>query len=305
VRLFDPTHLPRKRKSSRPLLSGDTFMDFADVAILQGDNESYCRKALQFVENIAGARKTVLFIEVSFLSNPHSESLFLDWLDSANPEVLKNITVVMHNGDLIPPPIFFKQIEEKFFAVYCVNIIDPESKISPLPIGLENYHHKKNGVGSEFTIPEDYKFQVNPVTSTANRILFSFKVENNRTERQPLREMVTSFGHSFKEPNMSPSDYRKLVKECQFIVSPPGNGFDCHRTWEALYLGAIPVVLKKFTHPMWSQLLPILEVERWEDFFQFSENELDSFVNKASQKDCRTLSANYWENLISSTSSPR
>lgn len=28
----------------------------------------------------------------------------------------------------------------------------------------------------------------------------------------------------------------------RFVVSPPGNGIDCHRTWEALALGAIPIV---------------------------------------------------------------
>ena len=26
------------------------------------------------------------------------------------------------------------------------------------------------------------------------------------------------------------------------VISPMGNGLDCHRTWEALYLGVIPLV---------------------------------------------------------------
>jgi len=30
----------------------------------------------------------------------------------------------------------------------------------------------------------------------------------------------------------------------EFVASPPGNGKDCHRTWEALALGAIPIVLR-------------------------------------------------------------
>jgi hypothetical protein len=32
------------------------------------------------------------------------------------------------------------------------------------------------------------------------------------------------------------------MAQWRFCVSPPGNGIDCHRTWEALYLGVIPVV---------------------------------------------------------------
>jgi hypothetical protein len=33
------------------------------------------------------------------------------------------------------------------------------------------------------------------------------------------------------------------MAQWRFCVSPPGNGIDCHRTWEALYLGVIPVVV--------------------------------------------------------------
>jgi hypothetical protein len=28
-----------------------------------------------------------------------------------------------------------------------------------------------------------------------------------------------------------------------FVISPPGHGLDCHRTWEALALGCIPITL--------------------------------------------------------------
>jgi hypothetical protein len=31
-----------------------------------------------------------------------------------------------------------------------------------------------------------------------------------------------------------------------YVLSPPGNGIDCHRTWEALFLGSIPIVKKSF-----------------------------------------------------------
>lgn len=37
-------------------------------------------------------------------------------------------------------------------------------------------------------------------------------------------------------------EYYEIIANSKFVVSPPGNGMDCHRTWEALALGAIPVV---------------------------------------------------------------
>ena len=30
----------------------------------------------------------------------------------------------------------------------------------------------------------------------------------------------------------------------KFVLSPPGNGFDCHRTYESILLGAVPIVVR-------------------------------------------------------------
>ena len=49
-----------------------------------------------------------------------------------------------------------------------------------------------------------------------------------------------------------------------FVLSPFGNGYDCHRTWEALCLGAIPIVrAKQFKHLFAD--LPVLNVDEWSD----------------------------------------
>ena len=36
-------------------------------------------------------------------------------------------------------------------------------------------------------------------------------------------------------------EYLETIAHSKFVISPEGNGIDCHRTWEALYLKAIPV----------------------------------------------------------------
>jgi hypothetical protein len=49
-----------------------------------------------------------------------------------------------------------------------------------------------------------------------------------------------------------------MMSDYQFVASPMGNGYDCHRTWEALALGCVPIVnlgkLKK------SQREPLLQL---------------------------------------------
>jgi hypothetical protein len=54
------------------------------------------------------------------------------------------------------------------------------------------------------------------------------------------------------------------MTEYAFVLSPFGNGMDCHRTWEALLCGCIPIV----RGPVFSELfdgLPVLIVDKWED----------------------------------------
>lgn len=49
-----------------------------------------------------------------------------------------------------------------------------------------------------------------------------------------------------------------------FVLSPPGAGPDCHRHWEAILLGSIPIVLKS---PVTKILdgLPCLQVDNWDE----------------------------------------
>ncbi len=51
-----------------------------------------------------------------------------------------------------------------------------------------------------------------------------------------------------------------------FEVSPPGNGLDCFRTWEALALGCIPIVMTSTLDPLYEdQGLPVAIVSDWRE----------------------------------------
>jgi hypothetical protein len=63
---------------------------------------------------------------------------------------------------------------------------------------------------------------------------------------------------------LTPRQYRKLVSQSKYVISPPGNGPDCHRTWEALYLGATPIV-KRSHWPFNKYKLPVAIVDSWDE----------------------------------------
>ena len=49
-----------------------------------------------------------------------------------------------------------------------------------------------------------------------------------------------------------------------FVVSPHGNGLDCHRTWESLVLGNIVIVKRSSLDPLYEGL-PVVIVEDWSE----------------------------------------
>ncbi len=59
-------------------------------------------------------------------------------------------------------------------------------------------------------------------------------------------------------------DTWKHMTEYAFVLSPFGNGMDCHRTWEALLCGCIPIVRASVFSELFDEL-PVLIVDKWED----------------------------------------
>ena len=60
--------------------------------------------------------------------------------------------------------------------------------------------------------------------------------------------------------------YQSWMKQIgyAFVASPHGNGLDCHRTWEALCLGCIPIVKTSPLDDLYEGL-PVLIVGEWRD----------------------------------------
>jgi hypothetical protein len=83
-----------------------------------------------------------------------------------------------------------------------------------------------------------------------------------------------------------------------FVVSPFGNGLDCHRTWEALIFGCIPIVRSSGMNPLFDDL-PVLIVNNWTEVTQeLLDLTIDKFKNKIFNYD--KLLLRYWVNKINS-----
>jgi len=57
------------------------------------------------------------------------------------------------------------------------------------------------------------------------------------------------------EDEMPASEFYALVAEHKAILSPPGEGYDCFRHYDALAVGTVPLLLRRGEYPQHLQLL--------------------------------------------------
>lgn len=101
----------------------------------------------------------------------------------------------------------------------------------------------------------------------------------------------------FYEPVKTARDvcWKNMI-EYAFVLSPQGNGLDCHRTWEALCLGCIPIVKTSGLDSLFDDL-PVWIVADWNDIT------LDAMKQKIDEYKCRVfnydkLTLQYWKNVL-------
>ena len=232
-----------KGKSSWPLISGDTY-------------RSLCGLKFESLNDLVNIKSLDGFSGNVFVSAGIASDFFMA-LEKSQSMEFSEVKLVIHNGDLIPGIEVFNRWNLKFKEISTVNWLSQLDRVRPIPIGLENWSYMRNGV------PKDFLNQNSKVKDI--ELLVSFNDCTNPDERTLAREVAKKIPGAYIVSNgTSPKQYRGLVKRSSFVLSPPGNGADCHRTWEAIYLGAVPIVKSKFW-PFNGYALPALVLQDWEE----------------------------------------
>ena len=270
---FKGLNKPIIRNNSYPYISGDTFLAISDCFIIKGKNSP------GIISN--NERKHIIFIENDLLAE--------EWVR----EYVKNFKIViLHNGDAVPDLRFLNELTDKEIFVFGTNINFIDQYIEPIPIGIENAHHNKNG-------SLDYYNPVSMANLNKDKkkfILASFGV--NTKIRKKYEEILNKYNIT-NTNNLSLEEYRKKLNDAYFVISPPGNGIDWHRTWEALYHKTIPVIEKEyylFPHIN----LPILTVDRLEEFLNYSNQQKLTIYKNLIKKYNEKIYIQWWINYINS-----
>ena len=237
--------------------------------------------------------------------------------DTVLPLISVPFILVSGDSDISMPSGVFSQSEFESFINdsriahwFCQNLMITHPKMTHLPIGLD-YHTLSKlgelhpwGVGKRPADQEadlDQAIQEAPPFNERHLHCYSnfhhamFAI-GSRGDRKDVVEKVPK-EIVFYDPVFTPRDIAWNHQSFfMFVLSPRGGGYDCHRTWEALLLGCIPIVKSSGLDPLFEGL-PVLLVKEWSDL---TKDRLVQFMVQqplnSYQKEKLLLS--YWTNLF-------
>lgn len=263
--------------SSAPYISGDSFAHLADFR-LNDDSLHFDPQAVQ--------QGDVVFI------NSHLIHYFFRVV---HPQITHPYVLISHNGDLHIDVPHAAYIDDKILHWFAQNVVVKHPKITPIPIGLENLFYYNHGA-----IPWFEKLR-QKLPAKSPRILMEFSRHTNPLIREPVFKMfqkhatVTALEARFSAPR-----YLEQLASHEFVLSPPGNGLDCHRTWEAMYLKTIPIVEHSVSTDSFAKLgLPLWVVKDWDEVKKMSVNQLhDRYLKIQKHADYAALDLEFWRQKI-------
>ncbi len=197
---------------------------------------------------------------------------------------------------------------EKIHHYFVQNCYVEDKKITKIPIGLD-YHtlgwndyywgHKQTAICQEeglINIKNSSKhFYERKLLCYST---FHFVNHGNKFghSRNDIKNIIPE-ALVFYEPNkIDRITTWKNQSEFTFVISPFGNGLDCHRTWEALLLGCIAIVETSPLDILYDDL-PVLIIKNWHEVTQeLLEKTVIEYKDKTFNYEKLTL--NYWKSLI-------
>jgi len=216
--------------------------------------------------------------------------------------------------DVLRPEIFETFISNPFLLHwFSQNMTIDHPKITRMPIGMDYHTMESRDVWGPITIASTQEVLLNGVKSNCVpfyerelKCYSNFHFQMNTKYGQDRKDAIAQISSElvFYEPQIvSRLKSWNTQKEYAFIISPHGGGYDCHRLWEALILGCIPIVKTSPIDKLYEDL-PVFIVKSWHDItMELLVKTVDAFKIKHQRGEFKyeKLSLQYWMTQIKYT----
>lgn len=217
----------------------------------------------------------------------------LNYKDILNQK--KNLTIITHNSDHYicdgdpwnENGISVDQLNcyEKWYGQ---NSYSTKENVIPIPIGFENTRWESSFGSKTEWINQVFNEDINP----SSLVYFNCNKSTNITERENCYNISKDIGFvTLDDPNLSYIDYLRKIKQHKFVLSPRGNGLDCHRTWEVLMMKRVPILKREGQLERLYSDMPVLFVDDWH---QLDKLDLNSLFEEFSFENQNYINFDFW-----------
>lgn len=177
--------------------------------------------------------------------------------------------------------------------------------IFSLPIGINIHNLWADPLqwGGGFILPALQELQLKTISENAQpldqrkkQVFCNWHFSIDRADRRFCLDVIDkTICHFQPQPTPMVETWEQQSK-FQFVLSPHGAGLDCHRTWEALLLGCIPIIKRSKINDLF-QNLPVIEIDDWREI---NSSFLNESMGKLKEKEIypEKLLMRYWKSQI-------
>lgn len=272
-------------------ITGENFQELTEISF---SSHFDCIKT----DQLKTKKQNIFLIESFDPKNiSHYKKIFIytdfvhEFMHKFSNYLSEDTIIITHNSDCSINDTHISYLNNpKIKKWFCQNRYINHPKLFSLPIGIAN----SQWLHGNLTLLKEV---ISTNFSKENLIYKNFNKSTNPNHRNQV-DFETHTNGFFMQATTSFKEYIKQIKQSYFSFAPLGNGNDCHRIWECLYLNCVPVVPKSSPCFDEFQHLPILFVDSYKDVTRdFLTKNIDNFY-PFSKFNLDMLDLNYWETKI-------
>lgn len=187
------------------------------------------------------------------------------FLDAFKTKILPTLNrpfkIITHNSDC---SVDNKNIDlldhPDLLKWYGMNCHIRHNKLVPIPIGIANTEWLHGNIVKLLEV-------IDTPVEKIDRVYCNFDCTTNPIRYNILEQLKQYDFIDFENTKLPYEDYLLKLKQYKWTISPPGNSVDCHRIWESIYLGVIPIIEKHTAMESFYDL-PIIVIDNWKQLSQ-------------------------------------
>ena len=282
------------KKEPFKIISGEELQQLCDVTVITREIENFHRSLPCSVKKVYLDGN----IDYSLLKGNKKVFVYTHILDDFIQKMWSNMSgkyvIMTHNSDhgIHPHHLPFLN-EDKLIHMFSQNTHIEHPKLTALPIGIANTMWPHGQVSSIQQLVSIAHYAIKN-----EEIYVNVSEGTNRQHRGKVLDIMSrNTLCKFYPQNRPHKDYLTEMSGYKWVLSPKGNGVDCHRLWECMYAGSIAICDDSVNARAFKEMgLPIILVEDYNDVtLEWLNSQKVSYEGVKN-----VLDLNWWKNKINS-----